>query len=60
MVYIRYDSITDEILEVARIISTAQKTDVIIITPTDTVEVRYEEEEKECQEGNQSQASESR
>ena len=54
MVNIRYDSITDEILEVAHMISKAQKTDVTIITPTETVEVRYEEEKAECKEGNQS------
>ena len=51
MVQIYYDTIDDEIKEVAHIISTAQKTDVIIITPTETVEVRYEEEKKDCEEG---------
>lgn len=43
MVKIYYDTIDDEIKEVAHIISTAQKDDVIIITPTETLEVRYNE-----------------
>lgn len=46
MVHIHCDFINDEIFEVARIISTAQKTDVTIITATKTVEVRYEEVSK--------------
>lgn len=60
MVNIWYDVVNDEILEVARMISKAQKTDVTITTPTETVEVRHEEEKAEREEGNQSQASESR
>ena len=60
MVNIWYDVVNDEILGVARMISKAQKTDVTITTPTETVEVRYEEEKTEREEGNQSQASESR
>lgn len=52
MVNIRYDVINDEILEVARMISKAQKTDVTIITPTETMEVHYEEvSESENSEG---------
>lgn len=46
MVNIRYDVVNDEILEVARMISKAQKTNVTIITPTKTVEVQYEETEE--------------
>ena len=46
MVNIYYDIINDEIKEVARIISTAQKTNVKIITPTETLEVQYEEAEE--------------
>lgn len=46
MVNIYYDTITEEIKEVARIISTAQKTNVKIITPTETLEVQYEEAEE--------------
>ena len=53
MVYIRYDSITDEILEVAHMISNAQKTDVTIITPTTIMEVRYEKEKADGEEGHQ-------
>ena len=41
MVNIEIYEITEEILEVARAISQRQKTDVKIITPTETVEVRY-------------------
>ena len=43
MVNIHYDVIDDEILEVARMISKRQKTDVKIISLTEIVEVRYEE-----------------
>ncbi len=60
MVNIWYDVVNDEILGVARMISKAQKTDVTITTPTEIVEVHYEEEKADCEEGNQSQASESR
>lgn len=67
MVNIHYDVIDDEILEVARMISKRQKTDVKIISLTEIVEVRYEEasegktqeskgkeeQEKVCSEGEQ-------
>ena len=43
MVNISIYSITEEILEVARDIPRRQKTDVKIITPTETVEFLYEE-----------------
>lgn len=60
MVNIYYDTIDQEILEVARMICRAQKTDVKIITPTEIVEVHHEEEaaEKEADFGcHQEQAS---
>ena len=50
MVNIYYDVLNDEILEVARMICKAQKTDVKIITPTETVEVRHEEEASQAEE----------
>ena len=36
------ESITDEIVDVAKMISQVQKDDVTVITPTETLEVRYE------------------
>ena len=50
MVNISIYSVTEEILEVARDIARRQKTDVKIITPTETVEVRYEEVKEETEE----------
>lgn len=50
MVNINIYSVTEEILEVARDIARRQKTDVKIITPTETVEVRYEKVKEETEE----------
>ena len=56
MVNISIYSITEEILEVARDIARRQKTDVKIITPTETVEVRYEKVKKETEEDQEMQS----
>lgn len=60
MVNIYYDTLTDEIMDVARMIATAQKTTVKITTPTEIVEVHYEEEKAGIQEGNESEKIETR
>lgn len=43
MVNIYCDTIDDELKQVARCIAQRQKMDVIIITPTTQLEVRYDE-----------------
>lgn len=50
MVNIYVDSITEEILEVARDIARRQIIDVKIVTPTESKEVRYEEVKEETEE----------
>ena len=60
MVNLYFDYVTDEIIKTAQFISQVQKDTVRLQTPTVTLEVRYEEEKAEREEGNQSQASESR
>lgn len=58
MVTIYNDTITDEIVDVARMISKFQKDDVKVITPTNILEVRYEKmSETQTVDRNQEQTS---
>ena len=58
MVTIYNDTITDEIVDVAKMISKVQKDDVKVITPTDILEVRYEKiSETQTVDRNQEQTS---